>query len=281
MKILASLEQQSKPFLVFAGLILIGIIGFVDYWTGYEFAFSVFYVFPISLVTWFTNQQLGLVASVTSAIVWLIADITSGQSYSSPLIPFWNSFIRFAFFIIITLLLSSLKSSLQLAHTDHLTTAINSRYFYEIVQMEINRSQRNQHPFTVAYIDIDNFKAVNDQLGHVVGNQVLITLVNSIRIIIRKSDFIARLGGDEFAILFPETDQEAARMIFSKIQSDLTEVVRQKNWLITFSVGVLTCRAALHTTDEVIRMADELMYSAKSSGKNTVKYSVYAGYQAE
>lgn len=281
MNILASLEKQSKSTLVFAGFLLIGLIGLIDYSTGHDLAFSVFYVLPIFLITWFTNKWFGLVASIVSAIVWLVADITSGQSYSSLLIPFWNSFIRFAFFIIITLLLSSLKSSLQLAHTDHLTSAINSRYFYEIVQMEINRSQRNQHPFTVAYIDIDNFKAVNDQLGHIAGDHVLITIVNSIRNTIRQSDFIARLGGDEFAILFPETDQEAARIIFSKIQSDFMGVMRQKNWSITFSVGVLTCRVALPTPNELLRMADKLMYSAKSDGKNTVKYSIYAGYQTE
>ena len=115
MNILASLEKQSKSLLVFAGFILIGIIGFIDYLTGYELAFSVFYVLPIFLVTWFTNQRLGLVTSVFSAIVWLVADIATGQTYSSPFIPLWNSFIRFAFFIIITILLSSLKSSLELA----------------------------------------------------------------------------------------------------------------------------------------------------------------------
>jgi len=275
--ILASLEKQSKSTLVFAGFILIGIIGSIDYLTGYEFAFSVFYVLPIFMVTWFTNQRFGLVISVVSAIVWLVADVSTGQTYSSPFIPLWNSFIRFAFFIIITILLSSLKSSLELAHTDHLTSAINSRYFYEIVQMEINRFQRNQRPFTVAYIDIDNFKAVNDQFGHIIGDQVLITLVNSVSKVIRKSDFIARLGGDEFAVLFPETDQEAARIIFAKIQNSFVEAAQQKNWSITFSVGVLVCKVAPPTTDELIRKADELMYLAKSDGKNTIRYSTYAG----
>jgi len=275
--ILASLEKQSKSTLVVAGFILIGIIGFIDYLTGYEFAFSVFYVLPIFMVTWFTNQRFGLVASVASAIAWLVADVATGQTYSSPFIPLWNSFIRFAFFIIITILLSSLKSSLELAHTDHLTSAINSRYFYEIVQMEINRFQRNQHPFTVAYIDIDNFKAVNDQFGHIIGDQVLITLVNSVSKVIRKSDFIARLGGDEFAVLFPETDQEAARIISSKIHNSFLEAAQQKNWSITFSVGVLVCKVAPPTTDELIRKADELMYLAKSDGKNTIRYSTYAG----
>ncbi len=277
MNILASLEKQSKSTLVFAGFILIGIIGSIDYLTGYEFAFSVFYVLPIFMVTWFTNQRFGLVISVASAIVWLVADVSTGQTYSSPFIPLWNSFIRFAFFIIITILLSSLKSSLELAHTDHLTSAINSRYFYEIVQMEINRFQRNQRPFTVAYIDIDNFKAVNDQFGHIIGDQVLITLVNSVSKVIRKSDFIARLGGDEFAVLFPETDQEAARIIFAKIQNSFVEAAQQKNWSITFSVGVLVCKVAPPTTDELIRKADELMYLAKSDGKNTIRYSTYAG----
>ena len=276
-KILASLEKQNKSLLVFVGSILIGLTGLINYSTGHDFAFSVFYVLPISLITWFTNKWFGLVASIACAIVWVVADLSPAQSSLIHLIPFWNPFIRLAFFIIITFLLSSLKSSLDVARTDYLTSAINSRYYYEIVQMEINRFQRNQRPFTVAYIDIDNFKAVNDQLGHTVGNQVLITFVNSITKVIRKSDFIARLGGDEFAMLFPETDQEASRIIFSKIQTDIKEVMRQKNWSITFSVGVLTCGVAPHTTDELIRMADGLMYLAKSDGKNTVKYSVYAG----
>jgi diguanylate cyclase (GGDEF)-like protein len=146
--------------------------------------------------------------------------------------------------------------------------------------MEIYRFQRNQQPFTLAYIDLDNFKAVNDELGHVAGDQLLITLVNSINKVIRKSDFIARLGGDEFAVLFPDTDQEAARIISSKIQNSFIEALQQGNWPITFSVGVLTCRVAPKTTDELIRIADELMYSAKFDGKNTAKYSIYIGEQS-
>ena len=110
-----------------------------------------------------------------------------------------------------------------------------------------------------------------------VGDQVLITLVNAIRTIIRKSDFIARLGGDEFAMLFPETDQEAARIIFSKIQSEFVKVMQQRNWSITLSVGLLTCVVAPNTVNELMEMAEELMYSAKSDGKNSVKYFIYSG----
>lgn len=248
MKVLESLEKQKMPLLVFAGFILIGIIGFIDYWTGYEFAFSVFYVLPISLITWVASQRSGFTASIVSAVVWLVADITSGQSYSHSLVPFWNTLIRFTFFVIITLLLSSLRSSLRrekdLSRTDHLTTAMNSRHFYEIVQTEINRFQRYPHPFTLAYMDIDNFKTVNDQFGHAKGDLVLQIVVNSVRKIIRKTDVIARLGGDEFALFFLETEPECVQSICAKIRAALLDEMQKNNWLITFSIGVVTCKAA-------------------------------------
>lgn len=281
MKILASLEKQSKSLLAFAGFVLIGIIGFIDYLTGHEYSFSVFYVLPISLITWVASQWLGLTASIVSAAVWLIADITSGQPHSHPFIPIWNTLIRLAFFVIITFLLSSLKSSLQrekeLSHTDHLTAAANSRHFYEIAQIEINRFQRYQHPFTIAYIDIDNFKSVNDQFGHSKGDLILQTVASSVRKQVRKTDVVARLGGDEFVLFFPETDQESAQAIFTKIHSTLLDEMQKTNLSITFSIGVVTCKVAPPTIDELVKMADELMYSAKSDGKDKVKYSTYAG----
>lgn len=275
--ILASLEKQSKSFYVTAGLISIGIIGILDYLTGAEIAFSLFYVLPISLITWVTNRQIGLIVSFICATVWLLADITTGHPYSAPLIPLWNSVIRLAFFVIIVLLLSSLKNSLVLARTDDLTGAFNTRFFYEIIEIELNRFQRQRNPITLAYIDLDDLKAVNDELGHREGDQVLITLVRSIRNWIRKSDSIARLGGDEFAVLFPETDQEAARIVITKVLAGLDETMMAQGWSVTASVGVLTCLAAPATAQDMVAMADKLMYLAKADGKNTVRYSTYEG----
>lgn len=283
MNFLSTLEKQSKPsyVLVLVGFALIGLIGIVDFLTGYEIAFSVFYMLPISLVTWLTSRRFGFMASLASALVWLGADVATGHLYSYPLIPIWNTLIRLAFFVIITLLLSALRRATErereLARTDNLTGAVNSRFFYDLAQMEIDRFLRYEHPFTLAYIDLDNLKTVNDQFGHSVGDQVLRIVVSSARKYLRKTDVVARLGGDEFALLLPETNEESARVALSKIQGGLLEEMRIGNWPITFSIGVLTCSAAPHTAEELVRMADELMYSVKRDSKNAIKYSSYAG----
>jgi diguanylate cyclase (GGDEF)-like protein len=282
MNILEVLEKPGKPLLVLAiAFTLTGIIGVVDFLTGYEIAFSLFYVLPVALVTWRTTRQLGLVTSLAGAIVWYWADVASGHPYPNPLIPVWNTLIRFGFFLIITLLLSALRRATErekeLARMDNLTGAVNSRFFYDLAQMEIDRFQRYEHPFTLAYIDLDNFKAVNDRFGHPAGDKVLRAVVSSARKYLRKTDVIARLGGDEFVLLLPETSEESARVVLPKIQDGLSEEMRQGDWSITFSIGVLTCRVAPRTTEELVRMADELMYSVKRGSKNGTKYATYAG----
>jgi diguanylate cyclase (GGDEF)-like protein len=282
MNLLEILEKQGNPYYVLAAAFtLTGIIGVVDFLTGYEIALSLFYVLPVALVTWLTSRRFGLVTSLAGAIVWFWADVASGHPYPHPLIPVWNTIIRFGFFVIIALLLSALRKAMErereLARRDNLTGAMNSRFFYDLAQMEIDRFQRYEHPFTLAYIDLDNFKAVNDQFGHPAGDQVLRTVVNSAGKYLRKTDVFARIGGDEFVLLLPETNEESARVALSKIQDGFIEEMRLGNWPITFSIGVLTCSAAPHTTEELVMMADKLMYSVKRDGKNAIKYATYAG----
>jgi diguanylate cyclase (GGDEF)-like protein len=279
--LLAKLERQNKPFILLVGFTLIVVIGCIDFLIGYEVGLSVFYVLPIALITWLTSRWFGVAASITSALVWFSADVASRDPYLHPLILVWNTLIRLTFFVIITFLLSALRRAAQrereLAHIDYLTGAGNPRFFYQLAQVEIDRLQRYQHPFTVAYIDLDNLKTVNDRLGHGVGDQVLRAVVRSVKKNIRRTDSVARLGGDEFALLLPETNQESARVALSKIQEDILEEMRINNWAVTVSIGVLTCPVAPPSTDALVSMADELMYSVKRDGKNGVKYSTYAG----
>lgn len=279
MNFLASFEKLNKLFVIAIGFVLIGILGIIDFLTGYELAFSLFYLIPITLVSWRTDRRLGLVLSLFSALVWFISDLMARNSNLQPIIYFWNTLIRFSFFFIVVLLLSTLKSTLEhekeLSRTDYLTGAFNSRVFYGLLQMEINRSQRYKNIFTIAYIDLDNFKAVNDKFGHATGDQLLRFVVNQVRKNLRNTDVVARLGGDEFALLLPETKQGSAQLVLSKLQGDILAGMQQNNWPVTLSIGVLTCIDAPQSTDEAIRIVDDLMYSVKGGIKNGIKYATY------
>ena len=191
----------------------------------------------------------GLIGSLAGAFVWGFVDVTSGHVSSNAFIFYWNGAMRFLTYAVMTLLLSFLKGSIrherEQSRIDHLTQAVNSRSFLEILKAEINRCRRYGRPFTLAYLDLDNFKAVNDSLGHATGDTVLCTAVTVIRDNVRSTDTVARLGGDEFAILLP----------------------------ITASIGSLTCVDAAWDVDECIRQVDNLMYAAKAKGKNTVDSS--------
>lgn len=280
MNILDILEKRSQPFKRFLGFALIGVIGTLDILTGYEMAFSIFYVMPISFAGWLLGRRIGILSSLVSTLIWLLTDL-AGHIYANLIVSLWNTSVRLTFFCLAALLLSALKSSMErekaLARTDYLTGAGNVRFFLELLQKEIDRTLRYHHPFTLVYIDLDNFKTVNDQSGHVIGDEVLRTLVRYMMTHVRKTDAVARLGGDEFALLLPETSQESARVAVSKLHEGLLKEMQQNTWPITFSVGVLTCSAPSVKADELVRMADELMYSVKYGGKNAITYSTYAG----
>jgi len=280
MNIIAPLEKRSSLFWAKTGLIGVASVGVADFLTGREFSFSLFYLIPIVLVTWFSGRNLGLALSVISAITWLAADTLAGQSYSQPFIRYWNAVVRLGFFVTVTFLLPALKAierEKEVARLDDLTGAANRRHFFEVIQAEIDRSKRYKHPFTMIYMDLDEFKTVNDQWGHRIGDQLLCAIVDRAKSHLRKTDFLARMGGDEFVVLLPETDQKAAKITVSKIQFALLDEMQRHNWPVTFSIGVLTCLDAQITPDELIKRADDLMYSVKKTGKNSISYAVCAG----
>jgi diguanylate cyclase (GGDEF)-like protein/PAS domain S-box-containing protein len=171
----------------------------------------------------------------------------------------------------------ALERETELALADPLTGAPNRRFFYNLAQREIERSRRYKKPFTIAYLDIDNFKTVNDQFGHQVGDEVLCMVVKYAQAQLRKTDLFARLGGDEFGFLFVDTGPEGAERVFSGVQQNLFAKMQENGWPLTFSIGVVACIAPPRTIDELVKTADDLMYIVKHEGKNGVRYSVFAG----
>lgn len=157
-----------------------------------------------------------------------------------------------------------------LANTDPLTQLANRRFLLEQMEREFERARRYRRPLSLLYLDLDGFKSINDQFGHLFGDEVLRGAAKAMRAVLRSSDLMARIGGDEFAVLMPETSQEAAVQACEKLRRALAAYSRQMDDSIptlSFCAGVSEIRTKDETIDPMLRRADEAQYLAKASGK--------------
>ena len=174
---------------------------------------------------------------------------------------------------------------LQRANTDGLTGLYNHRYFHERLEQELKRALRYNHNLSLLMIDLDGFKAVNDNLGHPAGDMILRNFSKILSAEIREIDVAARYGGDEFAVILPETGVEEAKQIAERIRAavdrrpHLTEEVlpeevgkrvAKSDWKITLSVGVAECPTHARQRDALVAAADIAMYHAKHVSQNAV-----------
>ena len=167
-----------------------------------------------------------------------------------------------------------LYSETQLkADTDELTGLKNRRSFFEMGAREIERAIRFKHPLAALMIDLDNFKDVNDNFGHPVGDRLLKELANVFRSKLRNVDLIARYGGDEFIVLLPENDTNAAANVAERICHSIVKIrieTAQGKARVTASIGVASLDKEMTTLSALIEQADRALYNAKKFGKNRV-----------
>ena len=161
------------------------------------------------------------------------------------------------------------------AITDPLTSLNNYRYFRTESERELLRSERYKKPFSLAIIDIDNFKPYNDSHGHLAGDKVLIALAKLLKENTRKSDITARYGGDEFIIILPELELNQAKSLAEKLcdkmhQSEDLKKLDLKSVGLSISIGIASFPESGKTIDKLLKKADDALYAAKKSGKNTV-----------
>lgn len=162
----------------------------------------------------------------------------------------------------------------RLSYTDPLTQLYNRRYMMTMLEKEMLRAERKGRPLSLAMIDIDHFKQVNDKYGHLHGDRVLASVAEFTRLGLRRYDFAARYGGEEFVVTLPETNHDDALVIAERIrrQVQLHEFDGQlKQLQVTVSIGVATFPADfIASLDDLLREADEALYRAKASGRNRV-----------
>ncbi|MCU0607908.1 MAG: GGDEF domain-containing protein [Candidatus Edwardsbacteria bacterium] len=270
----AFLGRRSREGIVAIGLALSLLIELLDLLTGTEVVFTTFYLLPIVLVAWYAGTPWGLVISALSAGLPLLADLYAPGAFGHPLIPYWNAAARFAEFVVVNYALAALRRMMtreqQLARQDPLTGIANTRAFRELLDGEIDRARRYGRPLSLAYIDLDDFKSVNDRFGHGAGDELLKVAAALLGVGLRATDTVARIGGDEFAVLLPETGGTQAREVMARLQQRFCGVMRVHPTPVRISIGVAAFERPPESADEAIGTADGLMYGAKDAGKDTM-----------
>jgi diguanylate cyclase (GGDEF)-like protein len=220
---------------------------------------------------------------MAGAAGWLFADRLTAQHYSLPAAQYWNTLVRAGFFLIVASILTVLKRVVEhereVARTDWLTGLPNNRSFLESALREVERSRRTQEPLTMAYIDVDGFKAVNDNFGHAAGDNLLRQIADTLRSGLRAVDLVARLGGDEFAVLLPGADRQQARIALGRLHGELLAAANAGGWPFSVSIGAVVFDEP-PSVEDMLRQADIAMYGAKRAGGGGTRFEEPGGAEA-
>lgn len=258
-----------SSLLVVFEIVLITILDYVK--TDTYYSFDALYCLPViqaaSLsaihATRRTDSQLPTIIAIAVAFIWSSVEVAIiWPDY--PLNAFlFNIFTRSVTLTVIGRVVSKLWKEREYALKDALTNLGNRSEFLKRAETEQLRSQRSGHPYSILFIDIDNFKQMNDTLGHHIGDNALIKVAEILKENSRKIDALCRFGGDEFVVLFPETDEATCELLLKRIMHVAEQEFQQREWPISLSIGHVTERGKKRNVDDLLRDADKKMYSVK------------------
>jgi len=270
------LNKCSRLSILLFALALILAIGVLDFVTGYDLSFGLFYTAPIILLSWYVSRTATIFGALLSAIICYFANSLAAPDLIGQPVLLWNTAIRFGFFVAIAYPLIALRETYtrerESARTDPLTGVANSRAFHESANLELMHAKRIGYPLTLLYLDLDNFKTINDTRGHAAGDELLKKIGHALKGELRATDLVGRLGGDEFAILLPNTTEDQATLVIRKIEQALSREPDVMESTVGVSIGAATPSMLPAVIDGMIAMADSRMYQVKNSKKGHIRH---------
>jgi diguanylate cyclase (GGDEF)-like protein len=276
-------KAGSDSFTFAAAVVLVLVVAGVDYATGTELRVFPLYFLPILAVSLRVGRGAGLGTAAVCALAWWLSNHLAGMLGSRSGVDAANFAVMAIAFASIAVLGSRQRESLRreraISRTDGLTGLLNGRGFYEAAAVELARSARYRHPLTVAYVDLDDFKEVNDRFGHARGDAVLVAVARALRRGCRSTDLVGRLGGDEFVVLFPETGRGAAEAALVKLRSRMKEAASPDGSRVTTSVGSVSFTKPPADVEALVHEADMAMYAVKADGKDSLRCLAYGENQ--
>ncbi len=277
-RVLSLVDESSHRVVLAVAAGLLGLVTVLDYWSGAELTSAVFYLVPVALAGWRFDVRTSGPFALCATLLWVSVTMMLGVQHASLWMAVWDGVSRFIVYFSFAVLLGHVRSSLErlreMALTDHLTGVANSRFFHELAARELEHCRRHQRPFTLAYIDIDDFKGINDEFGHSGGDMVIRTVATALARNIRKVDHVARQGGDEFMLFLHEVEPEVAQGVLEQIHSRVSDALQQSGFDVSLSTGGVTWRTPPDTLDAAIHSADQVMYRVKGMEKGTVLHAV-------
>ncbi len=259
-----------------SALALVAVAGFADWLLGPDVPLTLGYLVPIALAAWCFRRSIALACTVVASTTWLIIELLEHEVSLHLGVHILNFSLQFGLFLAFGRLVFALRDRLlreqQLAYSDSLTGLANRRAFWVALEQEVRRSRRFGAPFSIAYVDVDEFKSINDRCGHECGDQVLQRIGRAIRTSVREVDVAARIGGDEFAVLMPGTPDAGARVVTAKIARVLEAAGLLPGQGVRCSIGCLSVDSAPGSVDELMSRADALMYAAKRRGDGQAQH---------
>jgi diguanylate cyclase (GGDEF)-like protein len=256
-------------------------IGWLDFVSGPELGLSLLYIAPIAVAGWTQGRVIGAVTAIQAAAWWVWADLRWHATYDE-LTTAWNAFTRLVIFATIGIgsammhadrkrLRELLAREQGLARTDALTSLPNSRAFREHANQDLARARREGSSVTLVYLDIDNFKHVNDRHGHARGDAFLADIAQAIRGCLRAGDHAARLGGDEFGVLLWGADSSAGEIVGQRLVTAIRALGDAfPGARVGASAGLATAPPTGATYEQLLQDADRAMYQVKQGAKGSV-----------